>query len=893
VSNVDTMALRRLWMKVRTIAGAKRAERDMTDELDFHVERETRRLITNGASPEAARAQARARFGSPTLVADEVRDAWGTRLVSDLAADSRYAWRQFAKHPWSTAAMAGVLALGLGFSTFVFVGISSISISPPAGVSRDRLAVRVRGIDRGYGPGRTIGREFSLAEVEAFAAERALFAQLAGWTSADATLGIPTAGGSDTIRSGAVTFVTDDYWSVLGVTTPLGRTLPGTNVDAAPPMVGVISDALWRQSYGASTSTLGQRITVNGVPLTIIGVAPRRFVGARPGGSAIRVWVSLNTRPTIQPSAQPLLSNASVFGVVARLRDRHDMARATSAVQTLSANARSADVESPVRGTFTADVVPLLAGNYFPPAGGDGVDLGVVGLAFPLLILLVTTTSVAALIAGRSLARREEIAIRVAIGAGRRRVVRQLVTETVWLGAGAALLAVAVLAVLVPSAEASFLEVPLTVGWQAATFAGGLALATSVAFGLSPALHATRHALADVMRAGDRGRSRTRLQALLVVSQIALTQPVLLYVGMAFLELRQGLGDLPQTTAADRLVDVRFNINPRYGNLDDRREAAIARVRGRLEALPGIVGVAALGPEDATRLTVDGGRTYDDPNRQSDDERVTIRAVLPGTFDVMESTFVEGGLVAAGADGAAPAILNTALVEALWGNERAVGRTLTADGAHDYRLTGAFTIVGVIRENDEPRMYVTVNTIPRPTTALFVKTARPAESEMGAIRRAALEAAPELPVVSARTLAAIEAESRRSTVRALTAVGSVGLLALALAAVGLYAVGAVAVEQRRREIGIRGALGADSTRLVRLFIARGFMLCTVGLAIGLAFAVVMVRVVSATTGSATPAGLVAVAMAVAGFVLVVGFMAAWIPARRAASVDPLTVIRAE
>jgi hypothetical protein len=376
-----------------------------------------------------------------------------------------------------------------------------------------------------------------------------------------------------------------------------------------------------------------------------------------------------------------------------------------------------------------------------------------------------------------------------------------------------------------------------------------------------------------------------------VVAQIAFTQPVLLGMGALFLELQADLARQTTFTGADHIVEVRFNTNPRYGALDQERERSIARVRDRLAALPGVRGVVPQDNErDDARVSLEiAGQ--DTPAPEELNDRIRVVSAAEGFFDVMGLPIEAGRLFSTGEQSANRTIvIDAGLADRLLPGASPLGRRLVLEGGGSPRSNGVFTVIGVVAEQGSPQVFLPgTGSV---TELLLVRTVGPADAALPAIRAAALAAAPEAPVVSARTLAAIHADTRRSTMRSALFAGGSGLVALALAAIGIYAVVAAAVEQRRREIGIRAALGARSSRTVGLFIRRGLALCLAGVAIGVPLSIGATRVAAAADGTQPP-GLGALAAMVTVFVSSVALLAAWIPARRAASVDPLTVLRSE
>jgi putative ABC transport system permease protein len=466
--------------------------------------------------------------------------------------------------------------------------------------------------------------------------------------------------------------------------------------------------------------------------------------------------------------------------------------------------------------------------------------------------------------------------------------------------------------------DASIPDLTIEIGWRSLAFTFGLALVAGVLFGLSPALHATRLGLHEAMKdsAGAVAGRRLRLQSCLVVAQIAFTQPALLGMGALLLQMRADLRELPAQPYADRIVEARFNVNPRYGSLDDHREQTLVRLEERLASVPGVEGVVRQENVDSFDVEVHpadivAGLELAEP------QQVRGIAAPAGYFPLMGLSFVRGRDFdaaersatrdrGAGVDEGA-IVIGSGLARRLWGGADPIGRRLVSVG-QNLRGVRTFTIVGVVDlaatgARDQERRVPPLPGVddiarvykPRVHTTghLLIRTHGPAEHLLPTIRAAAADAAPALPIVAARTLAAIEAAERRSVITAISAAGGTGALALLLSAIGLYAVVSFAVGQRVREIGIRTALGAESRQVVRLFVRRGLNLCFFGLAIGLALGIGGARVISAVEGKDPPAGTLGLAALVAVFVIGVALLASWIPARRAARIDPLEALRVE
>jgi predicted permease len=891
----------RVWLWIRSILFRGRLDRDIQDEVSAHLQHAAERFEASGLSPEAARTAARRAFGNVAAIRDETRDAWAGRGLDSIIADLRYGIRGLSRTPFSALTMIVIFALGIGCNGALFLFISSLVNNPVPGMSHDASIVRIRGIERRAGP--TIGREFSYPEYRDYASQTKLFASVAAWTSSDVVLGVSGRdGGQDTLLSGAATYVTANYFQVLGVRPIKGTGLPTDIPDdfGNPPLLAVISHAVWTRSFGSAPDIVGRPMKVNDTTVTIVGVAPKRFSGARTGGSLMRVWLPLSARTAVQRTPTDIASYDPAFlGLAARLQPGVEPSHTLPTVQAIGA--RSMQLRTVMSGgTRSTDVVTMLAANYFPPSADEGGGIGRLGgLIFPTLILLVTCTNVSALLAGLTIARRREIAVRLALGAARRRIVRQLLTESVMLAVAAGAFALFVIWIALQFVESTVADVNVVIEWRTIVFTFLIALVAGTVFGWSPALHGTRVTLSEVLKdaAGGAVAQRSRLQSGLVVAQIALTQPLLLGMGSLIIEMHEDLQLVPTAPYADRVLDLRFNTNPRYGSMDQAREDKLRRLRERFAAMPGVVGIV---PQEDLADSFDvivheADRIGDQTDRGV---RVDAQAAPAGYFDVMGVSIVRGrGFDVAHREDRGSIIIGAGAARRLWSGADPLGRRLVAMTP---TVRGSqFTVVGVVDDasgglgESSDRIRVFVPDLIGVTGHFLIRTEAPAQSMLPVIRAVAVAEAPDLPFVSARTLEEVEGSQRSSVRRAMAGVSGIGAIALFLSAIGLYAVVAFAVRQRVREIGIRTALGADRRQVVRWFVLRGLRLGLVGMGLGLTFSIIVVRVISAMEGKESSAAIVVVAALVACIALLVTVIATWVPARRAAAVDPLLALRAE
>ena len=890
----------RAWLWLRSVLFRGRLDRDMDEEMSAHLRRATERFEASGLSSDAARTAAHREFGNVAAIKEEARDARGGRGLESIVADLRYGARGLSRTPFAALTMIVVFALGIGCNAALFLFISSLVNSPLPGMSRDNSLVRIRGIERRAGI--SVGREFSYPEYRDYASQQTLFSAVAAWTSSDVVLDVSAGGGRETLLSGAATYVTANYFQVLGVQPILGAGLPSGTLDSGgePPLVAVISHVVWERCFALAPDVVGRPLKVNDTTVTIVGVAPRRFSGARTGGSRMRVWLPLSTRPMLQRTVSDFTTyDPGLFGLAARLQPGVRVEDTQRTVEAISARSKQLMTGPQSAGVRSTDVVPMLAGNYFPPSGeGPDAVARASSLTIPLLILLVTCTNVSALLAGLAITRRREIAVRLALGAARRRIVRQLVTESVLLAVSAGTFALLVIWMLLRFMESSSADVHVVIDWRTVLFTVVVAIAAGVIFGLSPALHGTRVSLSEVLKDAASGVAapRSRLQSGLVVAQIALTQPLLLGMGTLILELREDLGKVASAPHADRVLDVRFNTNPRYGSLDQAREDTLRRLQDRFAALPG---VAAIVPEENSDEYFDAALHRADQIGEEADRRLSVRAQAApvGYFALMGMPVVHGrDFLAAHREDPTSIVIDAATARHLWPGADAVGRRLVSFSPT--RRGSSFTIVGVVDESaagrrdssDETRIFVPSV---RVTGHFLIRTQGPAQPMASVIRASAVDTAPDVPLVSVRTLDAIQSEQRMSLTRAVAGVGGAGALALFLSAIGLYATVALAVRHRLREIGIRTALGADHQQVVRWFVMRGLRLSLVGMGIGLTLSVIVVRLITSLHGDEPSSSLAGLAVVVATIAIAVALLASWIPARRAAAIDPLLALRVE
>ena len=906
----------RVTRRLRALLLRRRLDREMQAEMAEHLHRSTERLIARGLSPDDARREARREFGNVLFLEEEGRIARGTSGVDALLADVRFAIRHFARHPLSTLTMITVLSVGIAINVVLYTLLHSASDRPPSAVPALADMVRIRGSQ--LKDGSRIERSATWEEVEGYASLTSQFSSVAAWTSQPVTAAAP---GIDDATVTA-TFVTDNYFDVLGVSALRGRDIAAG--DAA--QVAVLSHAVWTRSFAQDPAILGRTVTLADVTFTVIGVTAPRFRGAAwEARDDMQVWVPLGAQRRVFPGTPAAVAQFSVIG---RLQPGTTHAAATAAAKVVAARRPSVAVAGADTALAQRDpsveVVPLLADNLEPGAEANLRLVAVAFTALGLLTLLVTCANVGALQTGLALARRREIAIRLSLGAHRTRVIRQLVTESIVLalvaGLGAVGVTVGILRFLLRIVGSFSFE--LAFDSTAIAVAFGTALLAGLLFGLSPALHATRLAVAGALRDSTRATpgGRGRLQRGLVVAQVALTQPLavcvatMVYIGID--EYRRN----PANPNGEQIVQVRLTSAGARGMTGDAAPddtLAVARDRAQtdqlvaaLRTLPGVTHAAFVpsrAPINLSAYALPRGSRTPTPNG-SETFYITGRSAMPGYLDLVGTPVVLGRDLQVNDSArvrsrAIPVVIGDDMARQVWGASSPIGaRIERVVGGNDVPLS--LEVVGVFREEVAARGHVrnpfTVIVPPDPqlpTTAssrlLMLRVSSPMGVMAPLIRATVREQAPGAALMELRTLAAQEAEERLILWGAIGLFSAASLAVLVLCALGLYAVVAFAVGQRTGEIAVRMAVGARARQIVTQFAADGLRLTTIGVVVGLPLSLVGLRQVVALSPDLPDVSVAWVTVVIAIAVMTVAGLASWLPATRAADVDPAVILRKE
>lgn len=817
-----------------------------------------------------------------------------------MFADLRYAVRQLAKAPGFTLVAVLSLALGIGANATVLTWIDNLVMRPLPGVPDQESLVILTTSQSGR-----MWDTASLPDIRDIAAQSEIFAGVSGSQQTPASF---TADERNEWLYGQI--VTANFFAVMGVQPLLGRTfLPAEDLKPGGHPVLVISERLWRRRFAASPAVLGKTVDLNRHGFTIVGVAPASFQGDT-AALQCDFWAPAMMHREVAYSgleANAILQRYSRWHhTYARLQPGVTVARARAALDALSLRLEQAHPDTNREIRFHA--WPLWQATY----GAQQIFRPVFGLllAASLGVLLIVTANLASLLLARAAARRREIAIRLAVGASRGRLIRQLLTESLLLAVAGGLLGlllarwlVGLVTFFTPPTPQLPINIALDVSWRTLGLTLALTLGAGVVFGLAPALQSLRARLTDALKDGGRtagGLAAHRTRRLLVVAEVALAVALLIGAGLCLQGLRQARQVDPGLDPRGVLLaGLRVGMN---GYNRDTAPEFYRQLRDRIAALPGVesVGLAnwfPLGFEDTgtANIGIPG-----QPTRTGEQLNFRLAVVSPGYFRTLGIPLVAGRDFTARDDPTAPrvVIVNETLALRFWPGREAVGRTLRIDGRER-------TIVGVAKAgkyralNDAPECFLYLpNDQARWALDLGLcirATGGTTGSALALTRLVQREIHSLDPNVTLWVTLPLEnyvqaaAMTQRIASTLLTVLSSVALL---LAAMGVYAVMAYAVSQRTQEFGVRLALGASTRRLLWQVGQQGLVLAATGAGLGLGLAFAVTRLLTNFLYGVSPFDPVTFA-GVPLLLAVVALLACWLPARRAARVDPMVALRTE
>lgn len=920
---MSLLARTKSWL--RAAAFRPRLERKMDEELAFHLESYTNELIRRGVPPEEAARQARVELGSLVAQKEKMRTSLGLRLWDDLRADMRYAVRMLAKAPGFTAIAIGSLALGIGANTVIFSAaqhmlLDRLDVPHPEQLRllewtepQDGVAQEMWGFSDNLPGGGERSTSFtypiyqqlrkanqSLADIFAFKDPQRMAATIDGQT--DAITG---------------EMVSGNFYSTLQLRPQLGRGVQESDdgeVGSGP--VVVISDAFWTKRFGRSPKVIGKTILINSKPMTIVGVNPPGFTGAYSAQEHPDIFLPFSMQPIIAPQAldptwpASLLGNKELWWVLM-------MGRVKPGVSTTTAQtALNVQLNAAVRGTMTVSKdsqVPRLilsdGSRGLNPYADESKPIEVL-LALTGFVLLLACANLATLLLARAGARQREICVRLALGAGRGRILRQVLTESLLLscigGAAGLLLAVGLGHVIPQLISNSPTPPPLHSSfdsrWHILGFTAAISILTGLVFGVVPALHATRvqvsGGLKDAAQTATHRRRGLTGKAI-VVLQVALSMLLVVGAGL-FVESLVRLGNIPVGFRTHNILLFSLEL-PKTRYSDKTTNPAIRQIEEKLATVPGVQSATViLFPFIAggawNTLVVPEGQHY----KPSERHTALVNGGGQDFFSSFHIGIIEGRAFNAGDTATAPkvAVVNESFAKEYFPNLNPIGRTIDVGGGN-HRST--LRIVGVcadaryytLQQAPQATLYRPYEQIDGMMNPTFAITTRMKGTELlPSLRDAVQSVDRNLPLLNVRTQDEQIAESLQQPRIFADLAGAFGVLALVLACIGIYGITAYSVSQRTNEIGIRMALGAQPGKMLRMVLREASRLTVIGVAAGLAGALALGRLIGSLLYGLKawdPMTLGGSAL----LLLAVALAAGWIPARRAARVNPIQALRHE
>jgi len=880
-----------LSLRARSLFRRSDVERELTRELQSHIDLQVDEYVGGGMSPEAARRAALREFGGIARYQDEVRDTWHASLLGDLRRDLRYAWRGLRRRPLLLVISVLSIGLGVAVNTTVFALAKTLFLSPPSARDAGRLVhIRsARNSHASYEQWRALSTSGALAGVAGYQIESEV-----NWLRGDAAVTL------------VPMLVTANFFDVLGVPIARGRAFTAAEARAElDPRVVVVSDGFWRSALGADSGVIGRAITLNARPYTIIGVLAPHIRGVFGYGSAPEIYLPLSK--TLLPYlGEP---GAPVAQLVGRLHDDQTLAEGRAAFTAAARRAEGMMASPADTGFARLEVFATARGLSQAGAPGSIAAFLAVLLVIVGLILCIACANVAGLLLARNAERRHEIALRLALGAGRGRLVRQLLTEGLWLALIGTAGGVAIAGPLMAVLNGVSLPFPMPVDLDLRIDAGVVGYASMliaiacVLSALVPALQATRLTLAPALK--DDGRAvlgpRLTLRRLLAIGQVAVSLTLLITATLFARNLARTQSlDAGFDTAHTAVAQVAF-VQDRYSR--DARDAMIEAALDRVQAIPGVASAAAT---TGVPLTIRGGRTTGIEIRIDgikDDVHVEFSGtdVGPGYFATMGMRTIRGREFRRTDDrGAARVVIvNEEFVRRYLGGRDPVGRMIDLPGDSGAVPT---EIVGVVPntkhrtlgEATRAAVYVPLRQRNGDSRVVFI-VARTA-ADPGALLTPMRRVIGQLDLstaVEVRTMrSALAFAFLPSRVGAIV-VGSLGILGLVLAMIGLFGVISFGAARRVREIAIRMSLGATRASVVGLVLRDASVVAGTGMALGIAASLAVTRPLAAFLVDGLSVRDPLSYLVTAGGVGVVAIGASWIPAWRAARIDPMAVLRRE
>ncbi len=892
-------ALRAWFRRLAGLFGKERRDRELADEMESHLQMHTEDNLRAGMTAEEARRQALIKLGGVEQTKENYRDRRGIPRLETLLQDVRFALRMLAKSPGVTFVIIVTIALGIGANTAIFGIVNGFLLRPLPVKDPEQIAVLA--IQQKDAPVGSSG--FAYPEFVDFREQAKSFSDIFAIVLSNVQLAFK--GESEQCFAN---YVSRGFFTALGVTPTVGRLfLPSEGETPGEPLTAVLGYSYWQKRFHGDAGVVGQQVEINGRPATIIGVVPRRFQGMY-SIAEMDVYLPLSAISTeIAPNLFWNNRDQRRMLGFGRLKPGISLRQAQDSLDVIVS--RLAAQYPATDKWFTVRAVPEKLSRPIPYANNAFVAFSGLFMVLAAFVLLLACLNVENILLARGASRQREMATRAALGAGRARLICQMLTESVLLGflGGVAGL---ILGVWVDHLTSSLrlptipLHVDATFDWRLFAFVIGWALATGIIVGLLPALQASRANLNSMLHEGGQRSSFSVSHAgprnVLVIAQVAGSFALLIAAGL-FVRSLQSVQSFHLGFHPDHVLNV--IMDPHEAGYDETRTTTFYReIESRVRALPGVESASLAsyvpmgGFPSKASIFVQGRPTP--PGKHA--PLVLLNRVDPPYFETMHVVLFRGRTFLDADNEAAPpvAIINQTMASDFWPHEDPVGKYFRMNDD----ATPLIEVVGVtgdgkyvtVNEDAQPFFYIPLAQSFASKRALQIRTLVPPESLAGPVREQISELAPDLSIMDIETMSRSLNGALGFLVFRLAAVFAVviGMIGLILGVVGVYGVVSFTASQRTREIGIRLALGANSSDILRLVWKQGVRLVIVGIVVGMIAAWSLTQAMAHMLAGISP-GDPLTYITVTVLMSAVGLLACWIPARRAMRVDPMVALRYE
>lgn len=883
--------VRNVYRRIRALIWKNEIEQDMEEELRLHLQMRTEDNVASGMSTEEARRQAIRRFGNIERIKEHGRDIRGGGFMEVLIQDIRYGVRLLAKSPAFTLAAVLTLALGIGANTAIFSWLKALALDYMPAVERPQDLVALPGMNAD-GSGCCSG--VSYPNLLDYQNRSGVFDGILGYEIINVNMRTQT----DSMRVQG-TIVTGNYFGVLRVKPFLGRAfLPDETQTVGTHAVAVISHSMWQRVFGADAGIVGREVSINGRPFTLIGVTPPEF-GSAMVGLAFDLFIPVTMQPVVSPGSNMVVNRGSMWlDLMGRLKPGVTVERAREGILKVS---RQLETEYPESGKDkTLGVFPLLQS----PMGlqSEIVSVIVVMMAVVGLVLLIACANVSNLMLARAAVRQRETAVRLALGAGRARLVRQLLTESLILALAAGAVGVVVgawtvrgMLMLVPQLD---LPISFNVGMDrnVLLFTFGLSVLTGIMFGLLPGLRLSKTGVAPALKETSRSQTgRSRLRTVLVVGQVAVSVVLLICAGL-FLRSLQSTYHADLGFNSNDTLMVSLDVFPN-GYTPDQGRRFYAQLLEEVKALPGVESATlARRPPLSMRGARGTGLAEIEGYQPGPDEELGTIYDTVGTkyFETLQIPVIRGrGFTDEDRnESQSVVVVNENFAKRYWPNQDPIGKRIRRGDVW-------LEVVGMARnvkyreisESGRVYLYAPHQQVYEPDMTLLVRAKDPL-SLTEPIRQLTKSIDKDLALFGIMPMSTHVGNAMASQLAAASGAGVFALLALVLAVIGIYGMISYSVSQRTQEIGVRMALGASRRDVYGLILGQGARSIAIGLGIGLAISAFLTRFLQGLLFGIRSSDPITF-LGISALLLIAGMVACYIPARRATQVDPATALRHE